>query len=298
MPRSTDPRPQYFDAAGDPLVNGKMYFYESGTSTLKTTYADVNLSIANTNPVILSADGRLPNVFFEGSVRQVLTNKDDVQIWDVDPVGAGDIGANFAEWNPQVIYNTGDFVQGSDGLFYKSLQDNNLGEDPTTEAAFWAQVDFVNVWNTNVTYSINDTVRGSNGLFYRSLTNSNVGNNPTTDTVNWGSPVEVSFDPLAPYSETKVAVAASDIDLSAGNYFTKTLAANTTFTFSNALSNANSFTLRLSGADAWTVAWPASVTKWKGGAAPTLTAEDLLVFITEDAGTSWIGVYVGAVAAP
>ena len=31
---------QYFNDAGDPLVNGKIYFYESGTTTLKNTYAD------------------------------------------------------------------------------------------------------------------------------------------------------------------------------------------------------------------------------------------------------------------
>ena len=43
---------QYFDDAGDPLVNGKITFYETNTTTLKTTYADINLSIANSNPVL------------------------------------------------------------------------------------------------------------------------------------------------------------------------------------------------------------------------------------------------------
>ena len=36
---------QYFDDAGDPLISGKVYFYETGTTTLKTTYSDVNLTI-------------------------------------------------------------------------------------------------------------------------------------------------------------------------------------------------------------------------------------------------------------
>ena len=44
---------QYLDNAGDPLAEGKLYFYESGTTTPKTTYSDVNNSIPNTNPVYL-----------------------------------------------------------------------------------------------------------------------------------------------------------------------------------------------------------------------------------------------------
>jgi len=41
---------QYFDDAGDPLINGKIYIFESGTTTPKDTYADINLSILNPNP--------------------------------------------------------------------------------------------------------------------------------------------------------------------------------------------------------------------------------------------------------
>ena len=71
---------QYFDNSGYPLISGKLYFYESGTSTPKTTYADVNQSIPNTNPVILSAAGRQPNIFFNGSAKVVLTDSNTVQI--------------------------------------------------------------------------------------------------------------------------------------------------------------------------------------------------------------------------
>ena len=87
-----------------------------------------------------------------------------------------------------------------------------------------------------------------------------------------------------------VAVAASDIDCSLGNYFTKT-STGSTFTFSNApASRAYAFTLEVthtSGA----ITWPASV-KWPGGTAPTLTTGKvhLFVFVTDDDGTSWRGV--------
>ena len=105
-------------------------------------------------------------------------------------------------------------------------------------------------------------------------------------------------NPTGPYAETLVPMAALDIDLSEGNYFTKTLTADSTLTFSNALTNANAFTLRLVAGATWTVTWPASVTKWKGGAAPTLAAESVLVFETLDSGVSFTGYDIGEVAAP
>ena len=88
---------QYFDASGEPLVNGKIYFYESGTTTPKTTYADINNAIPNTNPVLLDASGRQPNIFFEGVAKATLTNNGDVQIVSRDPVG--ETATNFGdEW--------------------------------------------------------------------------------------------------------------------------------------------------------------------------------------------------------
>ncbi len=80
MARFGEINAQYFDDAGDPLGSGKLYFYESGTTTLKTTYSDINFTIANTNPVILTAAGRQPNIFFDGNAKAILTDKNDVQI--------------------------------------------------------------------------------------------------------------------------------------------------------------------------------------------------------------------------
>jgi len=53
------------------------------------------------------------------------------------------------------------------------------------------------------------------------------------------------------YLQSSTAVAASDVDMSLGSYFTKTLSANTTFTFSNppASGTAGSFALEVTGAD-------------------------------------------------
>ena len=88
-----------------------------------------------------------------------------------------------------------------------------------------------------------------------------------------------------------VAVSASDVDLTAGTYFTKTAAGNLTWTFSNTpASRVVGFVLQLTNGGAYTMTWPASV-DWPSGTAPTLTSSgvDILVFITNDGGTTWRG---------
>lgn len=83
---------KFTDSNGDPLVGGKLYTYEAGTTTEATTYADKD-GAANTNPVILDANGEcdiwLSDVV---SYKFVLKDADDVTQWTVDEVSA--IGAS------------------------------------------------------------------------------------------------------------------------------------------------------------------------------------------------------------
>lgn len=188
---------QYFDNAGDPLVAGKIYFYEPGdTTTAKNTFADVGLTIANPNPVILSGAGRQPNIFFSGSARAVLTDGDNVQFEDRDPVGSDTAEGGFPTWNSDRIYNIPDIVIGSDLNFYVAITDGNSGSDPTGTPADWTQVRFIRVWNTNETYEARQIVAGSNGMLYSAVTGANQGNDPTTDTVNWTAASEASIPPV------------------------------------------------------------------------------------------------------
>lgn len=96
--------------------------------------------------------------------------------------------------------------------------------------------------------------------------------------------------------ETKVALAANDIDLSTGNYFTKTITTATTFTVSNVPASAISisFILDLTNGGASAITWWSGV-KWVGGTAPSLTASgrDSLAFYTYDGGTTWTGLVLG-----
>ena len=94
-----------------------------------------------------------------------------------------------------------------------------------------------------------------------------------------------------PYKQTAEAVSALAIDLATGNYFTKTISGNSTFTFTNppASGTVGSFTLELTHSSG-TVTWPSSV-KFPADTAPTLTAgkTHLFVFVTDDGGTRYRG---------
>lgn len=96
--------------------------------------------------------------------------------------------------------------------------------------------------------------------------------------------------------ERKEAIAASAIDLSKGNYFTKTISGTTTFTVSNIPISGNvaSFILDLTNGGSATIVWW-SGTKWVSGAAPILTTSgrDVLGFFTHDGGTTWSGFLIG-----
>ncbi len=77
------------DANGAPLAGGKLYTYEAGTSTPKATYTSNTLSTANTNPVILDADG-YANVWLDvGGYKFVLDDANDVNQFTVDGIDGG-----------------------------------------------------------------------------------------------------------------------------------------------------------------------------------------------------------------
>jgi len=120
-----------------------------------------------------------------------------------------------------------------------------------------------------------------------------------TVTIPSGSTVTsstITTSTLTGAKETQVAIAASAIDLTLGNYFTKTISGTTTFTISNTASSGtvNSFILDLTNGGSATVNWWSGV-KWAGGTAPTLTSSgrDVLGFFTEDGGTTWNGFVLG-----
>lgn len=89
-----------------------------------------------------------------------------------------------------------------------------------------------------------------------------------------------------------VAIAASGVDWLLGNVFTKTLAANTTFTFSN-MTPGQTIIMRLTNTVSnYTVTWPGAVL-WTGGTPPTMTVgakSDVYTFVYD--GSTIYGSYV------
>ena len=207
MARFGDLDTQYFDNAGEPLVNGKIYFYESGTTTLKNTFADINQSIPNTNPVILTAAGRQPNIFFDGVAKAILTTSSDVQILVRDPVG--ETGTDFGdEWVATKIYNTNDVVLGSNGVYYRSITSGNQNNNPVTSSGFWTLLYSVE-WNSGITYDIGAVVTYDNQQ-YQSLQTTNLNKNPASQTA-WWVPLNFAWISTATYADNQNVVGTDGV---------------------------------------------------------------------------------------
>ncbi|MCH7759399.1 hypothetical protein IID20_03515, partial [Patescibacteria group bacterium] len=176
---------QYFDDAGNPLIAGKLFFMESGSSTDKDTYADVNLTIKNTNPVILTGAGRQPNIFFKGAAKVILTDSDDVQIELRDPDGAQVSSDTFAPWNAFVLYDFNDIVQGSDDRYYASITNGNIGNDPVSTSDLWMEIRFINVWEADYPFQTGYFAVASDDNLYISQIDDNLGNDPTSSPTEW-----------------------------------------------------------------------------------------------------------------
>jgi hypothetical protein len=98
--------PQFkaWDHNGNALVGGKLYSYEPGTSTPTNTYADVDRTIPNSNPVILDSVGEA-EVYLDGSAKLVLKDDDDVLLWTKDEVQANTLWT-FAPAEAAVFYSS------------------------------------------------------------------------------------------------------------------------------------------------------------------------------------------------
>jgi hypothetical protein len=99
-----------------------------------------------------------------------------------------------------------------------------------------------------------------------------------------------SLETTGQYKGSVTAVSLLDIDCSQGNYFTKTISGNSTFTFSNVPSGAYGVMIEVENTSG-TITWPAEV-KFPNDTAPTLLTgkTHLFIFVTDDSGTRWRGV--------
>jgi hypothetical protein len=168
--------------------------------------------------------------------------------------------------------------------------------------------------DTNLTNLNNDKVETSALSSYAPLASPTLSGTPTSVTPTSGDSstkiattafvssgyaakdAQNSFTAKQTFSEAIVegyeAISASNIDVSTGAVFSKTISGTTTFTVSNVASSGSvtSFILELTNGGAYAISWWSGI-KWAGGTVPTLTASgiDLLGFYTRDGGTTWRG---------
>lgn len=85
--RFISPRFRAIDGDGNPLVGAKLYFYEVGTTTLKTIYTTSALSTTAANPATSDSAGLFPAIFMgRDNYKVVLEDADGNEIFSEDPV--------------------------------------------------------------------------------------------------------------------------------------------------------------------------------------------------------------------
>lgn len=80
---------QFFDDNGVPLAGGLIYTYQAGSSTPLVSYTDNGGNVANPNPIVLDASGRVPNeiwLLVGYSYKFILQNADAVLIQTLDNI--------------------------------------------------------------------------------------------------------------------------------------------------------------------------------------------------------------------
>jgi hypothetical protein len=102
---SPSPKAQFFGADGAPLVGGKVFTYQAGTTTPLATYTTSGGTTPNTNPVILDSRGEADIWYSPGvSYKVVLKDAADATIWTVDNIA---IAGSMAAQNANSVNITG-----------------------------------------------------------------------------------------------------------------------------------------------------------------------------------------------
>lgn len=90
--RYIEPYPQSLNETPNVYSGGKLWFYQTGTSTPLNTYTTKALAVANPNPIVLNSAGRpAVDIFLQDrEYKVVLTDANDNVIWTADPVSHRD----------------------------------------------------------------------------------------------------------------------------------------------------------------------------------------------------------------
>ena len=101
------PKARVFTNDGIVGTGYKLYFYITGTDTLKDTYSDSALTVPNTNPVIADSSGYFTDIFLsDENYKVILKDENDITIWTADPQDIFTISLNAFEVRPYTHWGT------------------------------------------------------------------------------------------------------------------------------------------------------------------------------------------------
>jgi len=255
--RFVEPRTRVGD--GIPNFSGaKLFFFEFGTSTAKTTFSNAALTVSNTDPVVADSDGLFGDIFTDAQGTVTLTTSADVNIYGPIDFFAPEDGISALAASAVAVTDTaGDFTATNVETVLTEISDNFLKLDRTN--------------TISAIQTLTAAMQFSDNELRRAL--------------------------LLDYAIKHNIISSSSfeliIDMSTGNSFSTLLTENiTTMTINNppATGIYGEFTLRITqdATSSFTVALPSSV-DIAAGATYTMTtsssARDKLTFSTIDAGT-------------
>ena len=118
---SPPPKLQFFDANGDPLVGGKLYTYEAGTTTPLASYTDSTGLIANTNPIVLDSRGEANVWLSETFYKFALYTAANVLIWTVDNINGSTFASNATGDGTTTVFSV---VNGFTAIYINGVYQN------------------------------------------------------------------------------------------------------------------------------------------------------------------------------
>jgi len=141
-----------FHKDGKVAASGTATFYTTGTTTLKGTFSDAALSVANANPLTLNSEGRLPaEVFGSGSYTVTVKDVGGGSVWSEDDVRGHDALG--------LAYN-----QGGTGAVDRTLESRI--QDVTSVKDFGAKGDNSNDDTAEIQAAIDAMEAASGGVVY------------------------------------------------------------------------------------------------------------------------------------
>jgi hypothetical protein len=150
------------DGNGNVRANARLYFYQTGTTTLQNTYADASLSAVNANPVVADSNGLFPAIYLGDpptfvAYKGVLKTSADVTVWTADPIAGAPLTNSLIAASQLRSYLAGLQRTGSTGTTYD-------------QAAGVANDDTNTVVMSLVSGTINAATVGANGIDAGALT--------------------------------------------------------------------------------------------------------------------------------